>query len=300
MGDYVRNRVLELFAEDKLYCAETVLSVIAEAGGTKPGDAVRMATGFCSGEGRTCGQCGALSGAVMGIGLYAGRDEPGGDYEPAYALVHELIEKFTNKFDSVNCFELLQCDLGSPEGQKRFEEKRLKRKCVLYAAFAAQTALDLLREHGYLPEHEAFIRSRLAPCGLSCGSCLAFKGSRIQRLSAALAEELGENFSAYAERFAGMNPVFENYARFRELLDFMASGSCTGCREQGCLFKTCTVAACAGEHGVAYCFECDEFPCDRHGMPPGLAERWRANNEVMRDKGVETWYSGCMDRKRYP
>lgn len=300
MSDYVKERVMELFGESRLYCAETVLTIIAEAGGLETDEAVKMATGFCSGAARTCGQCGALSGAIMGIGLYAGRPEPGGDYEPAYALVQELIDRFTKKYKTLNCYDLIECDFRTQEGQDRFKEKRLKRKCYIYAVFAAETALSLLREHGYLPEYDEFIRSRLAPCGLSCGTCLAFKGSRIQQLSAALSEELGENFGAYAERFAAMNPVFGKYADFRELLDFMASGSCTGCREQGCLFKACTVAQCVKEHGVVYCFQCDEFPCDKHNMPDGLAARWQANNEKMAEVGEAAWYSGCRERKRYP
>ena len=36
MSDHVKNRVVELFGEGKLYCAETVLAIIAEAGGKDP------------------------------------------------------------------------------------------------------------------------------------------------------------------------------------------------------------------------------------------------------------------------
>ncbi|MEE9189396.1 MAG: C-GCAxxG-C-C family protein, partial [Candidatus Neomarinimicrobiota bacterium] len=36
----------------------------------------KIATGFCGGMARTCGQCGALSGAIMSISLLTGRSEP--------------------------------------------------------------------------------------------------------------------------------------------------------------------------------------------------------------------------------
>lgn len=144
------------------------------------------------------------------------------------------------------------------------------------------------------------IRRELAPCGLMCGKCLAFAGGPIQRLSAKLAGELGDNFAAYAERFKAMNPVFEDYEQFREMLDFFAQGSCGGCRESGCLFKDCKVTGCAKDMGVDYCFQCDEFPCDRHGMPEALAGRWKANNEAMAKEGVAAYYERCKDKPRYP
>ena len=113
-------------------------------------------------------------------------------------------------------------------------------------------------------------------------------------------EELGDNFAVYAKRFEGMNPVFKKYSAFREKLDLFAAGSCSGCREKGCLFKDCKVTACVREKGVDYCYQCDEFPCDRHGMPAGLAERWLANNEKMKEIGPDEWFNGCKDKPRYP
>lgn len=300
MTDYVKKRVLELFGEGKLYCAETALKVIAEVGGKDSNDLIRLATGFCSGESRSCGQCGAVSGAIMGIGLFSGRHEPGGEYEACYAITQEFMEQFKAKYKSVNCFELIGCDFATKEGQEKFKKEGLIKRCEVYTINAVDIALSLLREHGYLPSHEEYIKSRLAPCGLSCGKCLAYAGGPIQGLSAHLAEELGDNFGVYAERFEGMNPVFKNYTAFRELLDFFTEGSCSGCREKGCLFKDCKVTGCVKEKGIDYCFQCDEFPCDRHGMPDGLAERWQANNEKMRDIGIDAWFCGCKDNPRYP
>ncbi len=300
MSDYVKNRIVELFGAGQLYCAESVLKVIAESGDKESDDFIRMATGFCSGASRTCGQCGAVSGAIMGIGLYAGRAKPGEDYDPAYALVQEFLERFEEKCGSINCYGLIECDFATKEGQTRFKKKRLLRKCVQFAIFAVETALELLRENGYLPSHEEFIKSRLAPCGLSCGKCLAYAGGPIQKLSQQLGDELGENFSAYAERFEAMDSIFKDYAQFKRFLDFLATGLCEGCREKGCLFKDCQVTVCVREKGVDYCYQCDEFPCDRHGMPDGLAQRWLSNNKKMQKIGSEAWFCGCKDTPRYP
>ncbi|MBG0776182.1 MAG: DUF3795 domain-containing protein [Desulfovibrionaceae bacterium] len=140
----------------------------------------------------------------------------------------------------------------------------------------------------------------LAPCGLSCGTCLAFDGGPVQRHAAGLRAALGDNFGFWAERFAAMNPVFEDYGPFREKLEFLASGSCTGCRGAGGLFTACKVGPCSREMGADFCFQCAEFPCDRHGLPESIEPRWRRNNEIMREKGVEAFWELARDRPRYP
>lgn len=111
---------------------------------------------------------------------------------------------------------------------------------------------------------------------------------------------LGDNFAVYAERFAAMNKVFMQYQAFESMLRFFAEGSCTSCRDQGCLFQACKVTACAKDHKVDFCFQCEHFPCDRHGFSGPLAERWQANNGHMRNVGVEKYYNKIKDKPRYP
>jgi len=303
MTDVSRKKAEAWFGGGTLLCAETVLRIMAEAAGRDPGPVLAAASGFCSGVARTKGQCGALSGAIMGIGLLSSPpDDPDGigrNREAAYELTQEMLDWFRDAFGSRNCFELTGCDFHTPEGQERFREQGVKKTCLSLCAQAAEAALTLLRDAGRVPTAEELVRSRLAPCGLSCGHCAAYAGGPVQRSAAALAAALGDNFAPYAERFAPMNPAFAHYAGFRELLDFLASGSCGGCREQGCLFQACRVPDCAAEHEVDYCFECAAFPCDRHGMPDRLAEIWRTNNERMAKIGVEAWYDGCCKRPRY-
>ncbi|MBU1248336.1 MAG: DUF3795 domain-containing protein [Proteobacteria bacterium] len=148
--------------------------------------------------------------------------------------------------------------------------------------------------------NDADIVKILAPCGLSCGKCCAFSGGEIQQGARMLADGLGENFGVYARRFASMNGIFEHYQKFRDLLDFFAEGSCSSCRDKGCLFKECKVTACAKDRKVDFCFQCTDFPCDSHGFPAPLAERWRANNEHMKAVGVEEYYNKIKDKPRYP
>lgn len=148
-------------------------------------------------------------------------------------------------------------------------------------------------------KHEELLRV-LAPCGLNCGKCLAFRRGDIQRHAAGLRDGLGPNFAQYAERFAGMRPEFGGYGAFKDLLDALAEGSCTGCRQSGCLFAACGVTQCVRERGVDFCYQCVDFPCDRHGMPEQLAECWRVNNERMAASGAEAYYERIKDKPRYP
>ncbi|MES9996376.1 DUF3795 domain-containing protein [Desulfovibrio aminophilus] len=142
--------------------------------------------------------------------------------------------------------------------------------------------------------------ARLAPCGLNCGGCLAFSGGPVQEAAQSLIRALGPDFAPYAERFTAMNPVFADYPAFARLLEFLGHGSCGGCRQSGCLFQACGVHACIRDKGLDFCFQCDDFPCDAHGLPPALAERWRTNNERMREEGPEAYWLRIKDTPRYP
>lgn len=148
-------------------------------------------------------------------------------------------------------------------------------------------------------EREGLLRV-LAPCGLDCGKCLAFRGGEIQRHAEGLRCGLGDTFAAYAERFSGMRPEFGGYEAFRALLDVFAAGSCGGCRASGCLFTACGVTVCVRERGVDFCFQCAEFPCDHHGMPEQLAERWHINNRRMAESGPGAFFERIKDKPRYP
>jgi C_GCAxxG_C_C family probable redox protein len=105
-----------------------------------------IATGFCSGVSRTGGFCGALSGAIMGLGLLTGRKEPGASVDENYTYVQELIEQFEKKFGSSNCRELTGVHLGMPEGQAEFRAKNQIKNCLNYAEEATRIVLSFVEE----------------------------------------------------------------------------------------------------------------------------------------------------------
>ena len=71
------------------------------------------------------------------------------------------------------------------------------------------------------------ILNDLAPCGLSCRKCFAFKKGEVGKHSQAIKDLLG-NFDVYAERFTDFLPPFRDYPAFKRLLTYLASPDCEG------------------------------------------------------------------------
>lgn len=142
---HIRQQAEELFSSG-LYCAESVVSVLAKAQGIDSELLPKIATGFCSGMARTCGTCGALTGAVMGVGLALGRSQPGEPVRAAYEATQKLIQEFEARFGGKDCHVLLGCNLGTAEGQAAFREQRLGLKCREYTGAAAEIAAKVIAE----------------------------------------------------------------------------------------------------------------------------------------------------------
>ena len=120
------------------YCAESVLMAAAEEQGIRSDLIPKIASGFCSGVAQTGGMCGALSGAVMGLGLTAGRGDPQGERDLIYQKTQNLVSAFESKFGSSNCSQLLDLDLGTERGQEQYKARNLNPQCEGYVREAAR------------------------------------------------------------------------------------------------------------------------------------------------------------------
>ena len=136
-----------------LYCAESVLMVVAESRAVTCEHVPGIATGFCSGLSRTAGPCGALTGAVLAINLVLGRTTPEQSVEPCYRAVRELVERFVGQFGSDNCETLTGCHLGTDHGQARFRDRGVEGRCLEIVAVATRLALEAIAEA--VPEHDS-------------------------------------------------------------------------------------------------------------------------------------------------
>lgn len=107
----------EKFA-DGYNCAQSVLYSFAGELGLDGSAALKIANAFGGGMGRKQEVCGAVSGALMALGLRYGRAEGDGKekQEATYAKTRELMDAFVAECGTVNCRELLSgCDLLSAE-----------------------------------------------------------------------------------------------------------------------------------------------------------------------------------------
>jgi C_GCAxxG_C_C family probable redox protein len=145
MSEQASQRSQELF-KSGYFCAESVLLAIAENQGIQSDLIPKIATGFCSGISRTGGMCGAVSGAIMGISLVAGRSSPSESLEINYTLTQKLISLFERQYGTVNCRQLIGCDLATESGQRYFTENNLMERCLQYAEDATRIAITLIAE----------------------------------------------------------------------------------------------------------------------------------------------------------
>lgn len=134
------------FWNSGFYCAESVLLAAADHQGINSELIPKIATGFCSGVAQTGGMCGALSGAVMGLGLAYGRGDPQGDRAILYEKTQMLVREFISSFGSTNCSILLELDLGTEQGQADYQAKDLNPRCRGYVSEAARLVGELTKE----------------------------------------------------------------------------------------------------------------------------------------------------------
>ncbi len=123
-------------------CAQATSSVFAADLGVPEDVILRAATGFGGGMGRTGGACGAVTGAILIIGLATGGTEKEAKDE-TYALAREFVTRFSARHGVVSCTGLLGCDLSTEEGLKRSREESLTRTiCPRYI----RDAVEILEE----------------------------------------------------------------------------------------------------------------------------------------------------------
>ena len=123
--------------EKDLNCAESALRGVCAGRGIKLSDeSLKLATPFGGGLGRCEDVCGALSGAIMGIGAELGRTDGQVDKKPAYAAAKKTYSAFQAEFGSTSCRVLNKGDFESKEHDVRCK------KFVLEAVKFAIQSLD--------------------------------------------------------------------------------------------------------------------------------------------------------------
>ena len=119
------DRAEQLF-RDSCNCCQAVFGSMASHSGLDEAAAIKLGTAFGGGMGRMGGVCGAVTGAVLVLGLRYGDPVAGSESkEQIYRLVRSFVEEFRELHGSILCRELLGCEIGTQEGMAEAKEKDL-------------------------------------------------------------------------------------------------------------------------------------------------------------------------------
>lgn len=133
-----------IYFDTGFHCAESVLLALSRHMGLDSPWIPRIASGFCSGQSRSWGACGAHSGGVMALSLALGRDDPASGVGDNYQAIRRFTEEFKAACGSCSCAELMGCDLDSADGQRMYRDDHLHAQCREYVIIATRLAQDLL------------------------------------------------------------------------------------------------------------------------------------------------------------
>lgn len=140
------ENAIQLF-QSGLNCSQAVMVSFCENYGVDKKTALKMACGF--GGGLRSGEvCGAVSGAVMVIGLKYGNDnvEEGNSKMDCYGKTVEFMTRFRESHQTVVCRNLLGHDISTESGMKNAKEQGLfDTTCVQLIV----DAIELLEEMEY-------------------------------------------------------------------------------------------------------------------------------------------------------
>lgn len=129
--DYFRNR---------FNCSQAVFTVYGKSYGLSEDCCLKISCAFGGGMGRQQHICGAVTGAIMALGLKYGKalNDPEENKQQTYAQTREFFKRFTELNGSVNCKVLLEgLDMNDPDDhQKILERKLFDIKCEKYVSDA--------------------------------------------------------------------------------------------------------------------------------------------------------------------
>lgn len=127
-------------------CAQSVFAPFAEEADIDLGTALKLATPFGGGMGHAGRVCGAVSGALMVIGLFKGIEVYDKEKKEAcYELTREFQARFIERHGHINCPDLLGLDIGDPSQLQLAREQALFQKvCPQFVGGAVRILQELL------------------------------------------------------------------------------------------------------------------------------------------------------------
>jgi len=133
------EKAVEYF-RNKFNCSQSVFTVFGTEQGLPEDVCLKISCAFGGGMGRQQLSCGAVTGALMVLGLRYGKakNDPEEKKQFTYSKTREFFEEFIKLNGSVNCRELLNgLDMNDPvDHNKIMEQKLFDIKCEKYVSDA--------------------------------------------------------------------------------------------------------------------------------------------------------------------
>jgi len=130
-------------------CAQSVLLAMQEYYGIPSGGLIpKIATPFGGGIGRCGSLCGALTGAVLAIGLKYGTETTNlKEKEKSYKLARKLYERFVKAWGTPFCRELIGYDLNDPKQLEELRRASIRdNKCARFVQKSVEILISLENE----------------------------------------------------------------------------------------------------------------------------------------------------------
>ncbi len=143
-----RSETAQQYFKSGFNCSQSVLGVFAHDLGISKDSCLKIACGFGGGIARQQHICGAVTGAVMALGLKFGKGSNDDDAKKlfTYEKTQVLLEEFRQKHKSVNCRELLQGLDMIKDSEKIKELGLFQSLCPGYVKDAVEITEKLLKD----------------------------------------------------------------------------------------------------------------------------------------------------------
>ncbi|RLC49589.1 MAG: hypothetical protein DRH79_08855 [Candidatus Cloacimonadota bacterium] len=140
----IKSKHAELLFDSGLSCSQAVLGAFIKELNLPHPIAMKISSAFGGGMAGSRETCGAVTGALMVIGLKYGRILPDDldAKEKTYELSKELFQSFECKYKSLLCRELKLDDTSTP-AKKQLDHL----KCTAYVKDAVKIVEELFREY---------------------------------------------------------------------------------------------------------------------------------------------------------
>jgi C_GCAxxG_C_C family probable redox protein len=127
-------------------CSQAIVAAYGDRFGLDKNTALKIASGLGGGIGRTGSVCGAVTGAILILGLKYGTTNPkdkNAKFE-TYKKVQDFCEEFKTRAGSLICRELLGFDFMTPDGELRAKQPGAFEHCPEFVQIAAEILESML------------------------------------------------------------------------------------------------------------------------------------------------------------